>query len=145
MSFITELAKELQILISNYSPKFIILCGDFNWHTLLRQNFSLEFCASVPATELRELYIEKCLKEKLIYNTREYTLIVSRNGDIYSCGKNGRGQLGHGDKKDRSRFEKIRGVNGRMSQIVAMEDHAFIRLVDGTILACGNNIEGHGT
>ena len=59
MSFITDLPKDLQILISNYEPKFILVCDNTNWHFLIRQNFGLEFQEKIPSEELQVLYIEK--------------------------------------------------------------------------------------
>ena len=63
MSFTDDLPKELQILISGYEPKFIILCGCSDWHFIIRKNFRLEFAASVSPFELQQLYIKKCFKE----------------------------------------------------------------------------------
>ena len=62
----------------------------------------------MPASELKTLYIDRCFDRKFIYGTANYTMIVFRDGNIYSCGNNSLGQLGHGDNKQRLTFEKIK-------------------------------------
>ena len=36
-----------------------------------------------------------------------HTIIMRTNGDLFSCGRNQHGQLGHEDNKNRNRFKKI--------------------------------------
>ena len=66
MNFFYDLPKELEFLISNYEPKFILLCESlYSWHLLLGQNFGLEFSTLVPVRELRSLYIEKMFSTEI--------------------------------------------------------------------------------
>ena len=116
MSFLVDLPKELQIIISNYYPQFIILCDHSNWHLLIRENFKLEFSASVPSAELRSLYIEKYLEEKFIFCGAYHTFVRSRKGEIMSCGYNTHGQLGHGNDVDISSFKKINDLPESVAQ-----------------------------
>ena len=86
ISFIVDLPKDLQVMISGYCPNFILLCEYSNWHFLIRQNFGLEFDACVPVSELRALYIEKCARDKQIFFTENYTLLRSSDNKIFGCG-----------------------------------------------------------
>ena len=42
----------------------------------------------------------------------EYTVGLTKNGEVYSWGRNGNGQLGHGDEKARSVPTKVEGLDG---------------------------------
>ena len=76
MAWLTYFPKEVEILISNYESKFIILCDNINWHNLIKHNFGLEFSASIPQFELRALYIEKCYQHKFMFNDDSYAFII---------------------------------------------------------------------
>ena len=137
-----DLSKELQVIISNYEPKFILLCDHSDWRFLTRVNFGLEFDASVPVLELRALYIEKCFRQKMIYGGFGFTLIRSHNGKLATVGINYCGQLGHGDKKSREMFEEIKGTLYNVAHIVCHYSHTLMLLRNGKILSCGDNQRG---
>ena len=139
MSNFTELPSDLQILISNYEPQFIILCEPSNWHLLIKQNFGLVFSTSISSAELCEFYREKCRRQKYIYGGVFYTVIRSREGVIMSCGTNVHGQLGCGNFSDRSIFEWVRE---NVSEIICGGYHIIIRLYNGRIMGCGCNKYG---
>ena len=124
MSFLT-LPRELLILISNYEPKIILLTDCSNWHNLIKQNFGLEYSISIPKSEIQKLYFEKCMKYKSIFAKYSHTIIKLTDGTdgtsigpnflnsgstLMSCGSNAYGQLGHGDRINRDRFEEIGGI-----------------------------------
>ena len=66
----------------------------------------------------------------------KHTFILCSDGKLLSCGNNINGQLGHGDTKNRSTFEYVRGIPANISEI-ACNDNTFIRLTNGRILSCG--------
>ena len=70
------------------------------------------------------------------------TIIRWANGKIMTCGRNYCGGLGHGDKKNRTRFETVKGIPGAVSEIVCGGSYTVIRLADGKIMSCGYNEYG---
>ena len=81
-----DIPKDLQIIISNYEPKFAIFFDNPDWRFLIRQNFSLEFATDVPAEELRALYIESCTRDKSIFAYYNYVFIMLNNKIFeYGC------------------------------------------------------------
>ena len=73
-----DIPKDLQIIISNYEPKFAIFFDCPDWRFLIRQNFSLQFSTDVPTEELRTLYIDTCFRDKSMFVGRYYMLIMSK-------------------------------------------------------------------
>ena len=139
MSFIADLQKCLQILISNYEPVFIIFCGYSNWHLLIRQNFGLELPAGVPALELQMLCIEKCFKQKFIFCGLYHTFIRSRKGEIMSCWHNSEGELGHGNTIPALSFKKIEYLPQGISRVFCGDYHTIIQLSNGKVMSCGSS------
>ena len=136
MSFISDLPKELQILISGYEPKFILLCDYSDWCGVLRLNLGEEFTAYVPSSELRRLYFEKCTTEKCIFPAGACTLIKSSPNKIYGCGTNPYAELGLGKTK----FEEIAWAKNITN--IPCGVYYTIILSNGIIMSCGRNIHG---
>ena len=142
MSTFTDLPRDLQILISNYEPKFIVLCEPLDcWNLLLRQNFGLKFTVDVPCEELRKLYINRCLNRKSIF-CGSYNTFVRLGSKIVSVGSNLYGQLGRGIVSDCAVLGEIKGMDTDVKGIISGVNHTIIQLSDGKIMSCGNNSSG---
>ena len=70
-----------------------------------------------------------------------HTVILLRDGGIMSCGYNGLGELGHGDKVDRMVFEVVNGIPRDVREIIC-GTFSTIRLSNGKVMSCGYN--GYG-
>ena len=75
--------------------------------------------------------------------------IVSTNGDIFSCGANGRGQLGNGASGTNtfnSSFSQIDTsvVSGNIVKIIQAYDEGstFVLTDTGNVYGCGYNVSG---
>ncbi|MQL88628.1 hypothetical protein Taro_021201 [Colocasia esculenta] len=78
-----------------------------------------------------------------------FTVFLTRNGSVYTCGTNTHGQLGHGDNMDRpipKNVEMFEGL-GRVIQIAAGSSYTLAVTYDGTVHSfgsCTNFCLGHG-
>ena len=76
---------------------------------------------------------------KLVYCGESYTLILKNDDTLWGCGANDYGQLGLGDKTDRTIFTKIandvKSVNCGLYHILILKN-------DGTLWGCGKNNNG---
>lgn len=75
-----------------------------------------------------------------------FTVILTEEGQVYTCGSNTHGQLGHGDTLDRSTPKKVESFNGQVVQIAAGASYTFAVTNDGTIHSfgsCTNFCLGH--
>lgn len=72
-----------------------------------------------------------------------HTIILKKDGSIWSCGGNGNGQLGLGSKTDKNTFTKVNtNINNDVKQIACGEYHTFIFKNDGSAWCCGLNNYG---
>ena len=127
-----DLPKDLQILISCYEPRFIILCGDCDWKLLLCRVFDCSF-ANVAAAELRALYIEKC-EQKSIFGGEYHTLIKCDSGNIMG--------RGYDYASDGAWFGTISELSHDVNELVCGANYTIVRLANGKILSCGHNEYG---
>jgi alpha-tubulin suppressor-like RCC1 family protein len=65
----------------------------------------------------------------------------SQNGKIYSCGCNEDGELGHGDKKDRSKFKQIKGLSN-VERFHTAGHHVIAEMGNFDIYVWGRNENG---
>ncbi|KAI5013592.1 hypothetical protein ZWY2020_037105 [Hordeum vulgare] len=78
-----------------------------------------------------------------------FTVILTRNGLVYTCGSNTHGQLGHGDTIDRAApkiVELFKGLSP-VVQVAAGASYTFAVTDDGTVYSfgsCTNFCLGHG-
>lgn len=78
-----------------------------------------------------------------------FTVILTRNGQVYTCGSNTHGQLGHGDTIDRAAPKIVDFFKGtsRVVQVAAGASYTFAVTDDGTVHSfgsCTNFCLGHG-
>ncbi|XAR68362.1 hypothetical protein NMG60_11003461 [Bertholletia excelsa] len=78
-----------------------------------------------------------------------FTMFLSRQGHVYTCGTNAHGQLGHGDTLDRPTPTIIEHLQcfGSVVDIAAGPSYALAVLDDGTIFSFGSGTNfclGHG-
>lgn len=78
-----------------------------------------------------------------------FTVILTRHGQVYTCGSNLHGQLGHGDTLERPIPRKVERFSslGPVVQISAGVSHTMAVTEDGTLYSFGygsNFCLGHG-
>ena len=74
-----------------------------------------------------------------------HTIILKNDGSLWSCGYNGKGELGLGTKDydSHSTFTKVTtNINNDVKQIACGRYHTFILKNDGTLWSCGYNEYG---
>lgn len=78
-----------------------------------------------------------------------FTVILTRQGHVYTCGSNTHGQLGHGDTLDRPTPRRVEAFEslGHVVQIAAGASYTIAVTEDGTVHSfgsCTNFCLGHG-
>ena len=112
----------------------LLACGDNNYGTLgLGDNVNrFSFC------EIKG--IPKNIHS--IYHGDYHIIIRLTDGTLLGCGYNSTGQLGLGDYSNRNLFEEIKFVPKNISDVVCGEYYTFIKLTDGKVMSCGDNVHG---
>lgn len=78
-----------------------------------------------------------------VYNGCEHTLVLTKEGKIYSFGYNYRGQLGLGNTNSESTPRPIRALLSRKVVLAACSYHHSLMLcADGSLYSCGRNDSG---
>ncbi|EEY57540.1 uncharacterized protein PITG_00097 [Phytophthora infestans T30-4] len=63
--------------------------------------------------------------------------------EVWSCGQNSYGELGHGDTASRKSFERIQALQQKeIIQIGAGNEHTVVLTADGKVFTCGYNDNG---
>lgn len=70
-----------------------------------------------------------------------YTMLLMNDGTVKCVGENEYGQLGLGDKTNRTTVTTIPNLTN-VRRIVSSHNRSFFILNDGTVKACGKNISG---
>ena len=70
------------------------------------------------------------------------SFLLSDGGQLYACGWNGSGQLGLGDKANRSTFEPVKSIEGTVREMWVTDYTSFLLTDSGQLYACGGN--GYG-
>lgn len=96
--------------------------------------------AGIIATEDEKLAGQKV---KSVKKGEEFSLYLMDDGSVFSAGVNEHGQLGHGDKENRSvptEIEALRGIS--VSAIEVGLRHSIFIAEDGQVFTCGCGING---
>ena len=68
-----------------------------------------------------------------------YTFILKNDNTLWGCGDNSCGQLGLGDKTNRTTFTRVTTNTDDIKEIYCGSYHAIILKNDGTLWSCGDN------
>ena len=79
---------------------------------------------------------------KEVYCGGNYTIILKNDGTLWGCGCNTFGQLGLGDKTNRTTFTQITTNINDIKEIYCGGSHTFMLKNDGTLWSCGYNYNG---
>ena len=72
-----------------------------------------------------------------------HTFILKNDGSVYSCGRNGSGQLGLNDTTNRNVFTQVTtNINNDVKQVVCGSEQTFILKNDGSVYSCGDSTYG---
>ena len=72
----------------------------------------------------------------------EHSLILKNDGTLWGCGQNAFGQLGLGDKTNRTTFTQITTNTDDVKSVYCGGSHTIILKNDGTLWSCGWNGNG---
>ena len=92
--------------------------------------------------DMSNLDLSKVVQVACGYN---HTFILKNDGSVYSCGNNEAGQLGLGtsDTNTHSTFTQVTtNINNDVKQIACGSHYSFIIKNDGSLWACGRNVNG---
>ncbi len=67
------------------------------------------------------------------------SFLLSDGDQLYACGWNGGGQLGLGDKANRSTFEPVKSIEGTVREMWVSGGISFLLTDSGQLYACGWN------
>ena len=79
---------------------------------------------------------------KDVYCGGSYTIILKNDGTLWGCGCNTFGQLGLGDKTNRTTFTQVTTNADNIKSVCCGSSHTLILKNDGTVWGCGHN--GYG-
>ena len=69
-----------------------------------------------------------------------HVCIVKKDGSLWTCGLNDKGQLGLGDDNNRTMFNQVTtNINNDVKQIACGDSYTFILKNDGSLWSCGYN------
>ena len=72
-----------------------------------------------------------------------HIFILKKDSSLWACGYNGSGQLGLGDKNQRTTFTKVTtNINNDVKQVACGASFTYILKNDGSIWSCGYNSSG---
>ena len=128
-----------------------VACGDY--HTfILKNDGSLWSCGSNgsysllglgdTSTEYYSTFTKVTDDVNDVVCGQFYTIIIKKDGTVWACGDNSKGQLGLGDTNTRTSFTQVTTGVSDAKQISCGNAHTFMLKNDGSLWACGDNSKG---
>ncbi|XP_076666112.1 HECT and RLD domain containing E3 ubiquitin ligase 4 isoform X2 [Andrena cerasifolii] len=113
----------------------------FCWGSTIHGELGLGGIEDENVLTPREVDFEPAAKVEQIACGENYTIVITRDGQIYSCGNNDFGQLGH--EKGRKRLQLIPGLDAFVFKKAACgAHHTLVVNVWGQLFSWGSNTEG---
>lgn len=147
-SRITTLSRVIQMSASHNHAAFVMESGE-----VFTSGDNSSFCCGLG--EERHAIFRPTVVEALkgipciqVATGLSFTVILSKEGDVFTCGSNTHGQLGHGDNLDHPTPTKVESLEavGRVVQVAAGASYSFALTDDGTVYSfgsCSNFCLGH--
>lgn len=146
---IPSLSRVIHVSASHNHAAFVMQSGE-----VFTCGDNSSFCCGhgeVGRTIFRPTLIEslKGIPCKQVATGLSFTVILTRQGQVYTCGNNTHGQLGLGDTMDRPTPKNVELFEslGRVVQVAASASYTFAVTEDGTVHSfgsCTNFCLGHG-
>ncbi|KAK1945324.1 Ultraviolet-B receptor UVR8 [Phytophthora citrophthora] len=134
----TKMKEPLVISSRNETPVLTARCPKFK--ALNVQSILVELDQVKPCAPNRS-----SAKPNSVHSTGNSVECTEDEGDreVWSCGQNSYGELGHGDTASRKSFERIQSLQHKeIVQIGAGNEHTMALTADGKVLTCGYNDNG---
>lgn len=96
---------------------------------------------TTTATQAAKVDIEY-VREIVPSLTGNFTYFVTGDGEVYASGDNTNGQLGIGNKTNKSTPTKVIGLSAPVKKVALGTNHAIILLESGIVYSCGLNTSG---
>jgi alpha-tubulin suppressor-like RCC1 family protein len=97
----------------------------------------------IPVENIKSIPPNSSIRQ--IAAAQDFTFILFSNNMLFACGENFHGQLGLGDKENRSVFTRvfIEGIdeNVEILQVIPGPAHTFVLLSNNKLYACGENTD----
>ncbi|KAL3661370.1 hypothetical protein V7S43_013573 [Phytophthora oleae] len=135
----TKMKEPLVISSRNEAPVLTARCPKFK--ALNIQSILVELDRVKPCAPSRS----SSVKPNSIHSTGSSSECTEDEGDreVWSCGQNSYGELGHGDTASRKSFERVQSLQHKeIVQIGAGNEHTIALTADGKVLTCGYNDNG---
>ena len=138
---------DIIILICQYNAQYILEFSEIMpipWHRVMHCVYRLSYDKSIPESDVKFAYFDKCTKRKLT-NTIPHTVICLSDcrSKVVCHGDNEYGQLGLGDNISRFQLEEIKGIPTNILRVIYGHSFTLILLNDGRLFSSGHN--GYGT
>ncbi|KAF7401230.1 hypothetical protein HZH68_007050 [Vespula germanica] len=117
-----------------------LLSWGANSHGQLGHGIRSEQCVLPQEIDLSS-YSFKAEDIRKIVGGAGHSLILNKNGHVYSCGWNNKGQLGQPEKEDKLNFERVRGIleNEIIVDIACGWDSSAALTNEGKLYMWGSN------
>ncbi|XP_076248934.1 HECT and RLD domain containing E3 ubiquitin ligase 4 isoform X2 [Calliopsis andreniformis] len=113
----------------------------FCWGSTIHGELSLGGTEDEHVLTPREVDFEKAAEVEDVACGKNYTVIITRDGQIYSCGNNDYGQLGH--EKGRRRLQLIPGLDAFVFKKAACGAYHTLAINEwGQMFSWGSNADG---
>ena len=138
-----QVTNDVKDIVTNNNHTFIIkndgslwACGSNSYNQLGLDSGSTNKTFTQVTTNINN-------DVKQISTSLRHTFIVKNDGSLWACGTNSYGQLGLGDKTNKTTFTQVTtNINNDIKQVACGNNVTFIVKRDGSLLVCGINTNG---